>query len=173
MRRNLPIPHPYGHHKAEYFSAVLEGVLIVVAALLIVHEAIGGLMEPRRIEAPALGSGSQWQALLSSTGSGPSADPLPAGVTGLRRLQADGHHILSDVVTSVGVIFGLGLAIMFDQPRLDPLLALIVAINVLWQGWKVIASSVDGLDGSGDRSGRRTTHSRNHQGRGGWRHRSA
>jgi divalent metal cation (Fe/Co/Zn/Cd) transporter len=59
-------------------------------------------------------------------------------------LSADGHHILSDVVTSVGVIFGLGLAIMFDQPRLDPLLALIVAINVFWQGWKVIASSVDG-----------------------------
>ena len=60
-------------------------------------------------------------------------------------LQADGHHILSDVVTSVGVIAGLGLALAFDQPRLDPLLALIVAFNVLWQGWKVIASSVDGL----------------------------
>ncbi|MDP3525379.1 MAG: cation diffusion facilitator family transporter, partial [Hoeflea sp.] len=60
-------------------------------------------------------------------------------------LMADGHHILSDVVTSVGVIAGLGLALAFDQPRLDPLLALIVAVNVLWQGWKVIASSVDGL----------------------------
>ena len=49
------------------------------------------------------------------------------------------------MVTSVGVIFGLVLALAFDQPRLDPLLALIVAMNVLWQGWKVIASSVDGL----------------------------
>jgi cation diffusion facilitator family transporter len=86
------------------------------------------------------------QALLSSTGSGQlCADPRRAGAHRSPALQADGHHILSDVVTSVGVIFGLGLALAFDQPRLDPLLALIVAINVLWQGWKVIASSVDGL----------------------------
>ncbi|GAB5461850.1 MULTISPECIES: cation diffusion facilitator family transporter [Hoeflea] len=138
------ISHPYGHHKAEYFSAVLEGVLIVVAALLIVHEAIGGLLEPRRIEAPVLGLAVNasaavingiWAAVLLRFG---RRYRSPA-------LQADGHHILSDVVTSVGVIFGLGLALAFDQPRLDPLLALIVAINVLWQGWKVIASSVDGL----------------------------
>lgn len=138
------ISHPYGHHKAEYFSAVLEGVLIVVAALLIVHEAVGGLIEPRRIEAPVLGLAVNasaalvngiWAAVLLRIG---RRHRSPA-------LQADGHHILSDVVTSVGVIFGLGLALAFDQPRLDPLLALIVAINVLWQGWKVIASSVDGL----------------------------
>ncbi|KJS20280.1 MAG: cadmium transporter [Hoeflea sp. BRH_c9] len=136
--------HPYGHHKAEYFSAVLEGVLIVVAALLIVNEAVGGLLAPKRIEAPALGlavNGSAalinavWAAVLLRFG---RRHRSPA-------LMADGHHILSDVVTSVGVIAGLGLALAFDQPRLDPLLALIVACNVLWQGWKVIASSVDGL----------------------------
>lgn len=136
--------HPYGHHKAEYFSAVLEGVLIVVAALLIVNEAIGGLIAPERIEAPALGLAVNasaavingiWAAILLRVG---RLHRSPA-------LQADGHHILSDVVTSVGVIAGLGLALAFDQPRLDPLLALIVAFNVLWQGWKVIASSVDGL----------------------------
>jgi cation diffusion facilitator family transporter len=136
--------HPYGHHKAEYFSAVLEGVLIVVAALLIVNEAIGGLLTPHRIEAPALGLAINavaavingvWAAILLRIG---RLHRSPA-------LQADGHHILSDVVTSVGVIAGLGLALAFDQPRLDPLLALIVAFNVLWQGWKVIASSVDGL----------------------------
>ena len=136
--------HPYGHHKAEYFSAVLEGVLIVVAALLIVNEAIGGLMTPKRIEAPALGLAVNasaavingiWAFVLLRFG---RRHRSPA-------LQADGHHILSDVVTSVGVIAGLGLALAFDQPRLDPLLALIVAVNVLWQGWKVIASSVGGL----------------------------
>lgn len=136
--------HPYGHHKAEYFSAVLEGVLIVVAALLIVNEAVGGLLAPKRIEAPALGLAvnglaavinAVWAAALLRIG---RRHRSPA-------LQADGHHILSDVVTSVGVILGLGLALAFDQPRLDPLLALIVAFNVLWQGWKVIASSVDGL----------------------------
>ncbi|WP_417416416.1 cation diffusion facilitator family transporter [Hoeflea sp.] len=136
--------HPYGHHKAEYFSAVLEGVLIVVAALLIVNEAVGGLMSPKRIEAPALGLAVNasaavingiWAAVLLRIG---RRHRSPA-------LQADGHHILSDVVTSVGVIAGLALALAFDQPRLDPLLALIVAFNVLWQGWKVIASSVGGL----------------------------
>ncbi|MEM5494800.1 cation diffusion facilitator family transporter [Hoeflea sp. AS16] len=136
--------HPYGHHKAEYFSAVLEGVLIVVAALLIVNEAVGGLMAPKRIEAPALGLAVNasaavingiWAAVLLRIG---RRHRSPA-------LQADGHHILSDVVTSVGVIAGLALALAFDQPRLDPLLALIVAFNVLWQGWKVIASSVGGL----------------------------
>lgn len=136
--------HPYGHHKAEYFSAVLEGVLIVVAALLIVHEAAGGLMAPKPIEAPVLGlavnAGAAtinaiWAMLLLRFG---RRHRSPA-------LEADGHHILSDVVTSVGVIAGLGLAIVFDESRLDPLLALIVAVNVLWQGWKVIASSVDGL----------------------------
>ena len=138
------VGHPYGHHKAEYFSAVLEGVLIVVAALLIVNEAIGGLMAPKRIDAPVLGlavNGSAaiinaiWAAALLRIG---RRHRSPA-------LMADGHHILSDVVTSVGVIAGLGLALALDQPRLDPLLALIVACNVLWQGWKVIASSVDGL----------------------------
>lgn len=136
--------HPYGHHKAEYFSAVLEGVLIVVAALLIVHEAIGGLIAPVQIEAPALG--------LAINGSAAVINGIWAYVlirAGRRyrspALSADGHHILSDVVTSVGVIVGLILAIMFDQPRLDPLLALIVAINVLWQGSKVITASVGGL----------------------------
>lgn len=136
--------HPYGHHKAEYFSAVLEGVLIVVAALLIVHEAIGGLIAPMQIEAPALG--------LAINGSAAVINGIWAFIlirAGRRyrspALSADGHHILSDVVTSVGVIAGLILAIMFDQPRLDPLLALIVAINVLWQGSKVISASVGGL----------------------------
>lgn len=136
--------HPYGHHKAEYFSAVLEGVLIVLAALLIVREAIGGLVSPVTMAAPGLGLAinggaalinSAWAYVLIRAG---RRYRSPA-------LQADGQHILSDVVTSVGVILGLGLAIAFGQPWLDPLLALIVAINVLWQGWKVIASSVDGL----------------------------
>ncbi|SOE15171.1 cation diffusion facilitator family transporter [Hoeflea halophila] len=136
--------HPYGHHKAEYFSAVLEGVLIVVAALLIVNEAIGGLLAPKRIEAPGLGLAVNaaaavlngvWAAVLLRFG---RRHRSPA-------LQADGHHILSDVVTSVGVIAGLGLALALDQPRLDPLLALIVACNVLWQGSKVISSSIGGL----------------------------
>ncbi|WP_299860288.1 cation diffusion facilitator family transporter [uncultured Hoeflea sp.] len=136
--------HPYGHHKAEYFSAVLEGVLIVLAALMIVREAVGGLMAPPAIEAPTLGLAINGAAAVIN---GAWAYVLIRAGRRYRSpaLSADGHHVLSDVITSAGVIIGLVLAIMFDQPLLDPLLALIVAINVLWQGWKVIASSVDGL----------------------------
>ncbi|PWV97547.1 cation diffusion facilitator family transporter [Hoeflea marina] len=136
--------HPFGHHKAEYFSAVIEGVLIALAALMILRESVMGLMNPEMLDAPILGLAingaagginAAWAVLLLRVG---KRHRSPA-------LQADGHHILSDVVTSVGVILGLVLAILFNEPRLDPLLALIVAFNVLWQGWKVIASSFDGL----------------------------
>lgn len=136
--------HPYGHHKAEYFSAVLEGVLIVVAALLIVHEAAESLTTQHHFMAPwqgiAINAGAMvingiWAYVLIRAGRDHRS---PA-------LSADGRHIFSDVVTSAGVIVGLGFAVLFDQPDLDPLLALFVAINVLWQGWKVITSSLDGL----------------------------
>lgn len=142
--------HPFGHHKAEYFSAVIEGVLIVLAALMIVREAIGGLLEPKMLEAPGLGlaiNGAAavingvWATILVRAG---RRHRSPA-------LEADGRHIYSDVVTSAGVIVGLGLAVAFQTPWIDPLLALIVAANVLWEGWKVIRSSVDGLmDGAID-----------------------
>lgn len=142
--------HPFGHHKAEYFSAVIEGVLIVLAALLIVREAIDGLLAPRVLDAPGLGLAinglaaainAAWAYVLVRAG---RTYRSPA-------LDADGRHIWSDVVTSVGVIAGLGLALLFDAPRLDPLLALIVAGNVLREGWKVIGASVYGLmDGAID-----------------------
>lgn len=136
--------HPFGHHKAEYFSAVIEGVLIIVAALLIVREAVLGLMNPVMLSEPGLGLAinglaalfnAVWAALLIRTA---RQHRSPA-------LEADGQHILSDVMTSVGVILGLGLALYFNEPRIDPVLALIVAGNVLYQGWKVVASSVNGL----------------------------
>lgn len=136
--------HPFGHHKAEYFSAVIEGVLIVVAALLIVYEAVPAVLDPMPIEAPALGLAINfaagvinaiWAAVLIRAG---RAYRSPA-------LTADGHHILSDVVTSIGVLVGLVLAIVTGYAILDPLLAVIVACNILFQGWKVIAGSVGGL----------------------------
>ncbi|WP_275783984.1 cation diffusion facilitator family transporter [Pararhizobium gei] len=136
--------HPFGHHKAEYISAVLEGVLIIVAALLIVFEAIPALLAPRLPDAPALGLvinllagviNAVWAAVL-----------IRAGRT-LRSpaLSADGHHIFSDVVTSAGVLIGLVLAIVSGYAILDPLLAVVVACNILYQGWKVIARSINGL----------------------------
>ncbi len=136
--------HQFGHHKAEYISAVVEGVLIVVAALLIVREAWGGLFEPRLPEAPVLGLAinafagglnAVWATILIRVG---RRHASPA-------LTADGHHIMSDVVTSIGVLIGLVLAIVTGYAILDPLLAILVAINILIQGSKVILHSLSGL----------------------------
>lgn len=136
--------HPFGHHKAEYLSAVLEGVLIVVAALLIVMEAVPAVMAPASMEAPVMGLAinfaagvinAVWAYVLIRAG---RRYRSPA-------LAADGQHILSDVVTSIGVLIGLVLAIVTGYAVLDPLLAILVALNILYQGWKVIAHSVDGL----------------------------
>ncbi|ASY63872.1 Cobalt-zinc-cadmium resistance protein [Sinorhizobium sojae CCBAU 05684] len=136
--------HPFGHHKAEYFSAVMEGVLIVVAALLIIWEAVPEMMAPSMLDAPALGLAinfgagvinAAWAYLLIRAG---RRHRSPA-------LSADGHHILSDVVTSAGVLVGLLLVLATGYAILDPLLAVVVAGNILWQGWKVISRSIDGL----------------------------
>lgn len=136
--------HQYGHHKAEYFSAVLEGVLIVVAALLIIAEVWRSWQAPTILHQPWQGLAVNgvaaaincfWALLLIRIG---RKDKSPA-------LEADGHHIMTDVVTSVGVIVGLVAAVLTGWQFLDPLLAFIVAINILWQGSKVITSSLGGL----------------------------
>lgn len=136
--------HQFGHHKAEYLSAVVEGVLIVVAALLIVKEAYAGLFAPRLPEAPVLGlainafagaANAVWATILIRVG---KKHASPA-------LTADGQHIMSDVVTSGGVLAGLVLAIFTGYAILDPILAILVAINILVQGSKVILHSLGGL----------------------------
>lgn len=136
--------HPYGHHKAEFFSAVLEGVMIIVASLLIMHEAYKGLMEPRVLDAPLQGLlvnglasviNGVWCWMLITQG---RKQRSPA-------LVADGHHLLSDVISSVGVTFGVLLAIETGWSVLDPALAGIVALNILWSGWKVMTASLSGL----------------------------
>ncbi len=136
--------HPYGHHKAELFSAVLEGVMIIIAALLIMREAYHGLMAPRVLDAPLQGllvNGAAsaingfWCWVLISQG---RKRRSPA-------LTADGHHLLSDVISSIGVTFGVLLAIETGWAVLDPALAGLVALNILWSGWKVMRSSMSGL----------------------------
>ena len=136
--------HPYGHTKAEYFSAVLEGALIIVAALLILRESWEAAFAPRRIDAPALG--------LAINAAAAVINALWAWVLVRegRRLRshalvADGQHLFSDVLTSAGVLVGLGAAWAFDLPILDPALAAIVALNILWSGWKVMRESLGGL----------------------------
>ncbi|MGK6312487.1 cation diffusion facilitator family transporter [Neorhizobium sp. DT-125] len=136
--------HQFGHHKAEYISAVVEGVLIVVAALLIIQEAWGALFAPKLLDAPVLGLAINglagiingvWATILIRTG---KAHRSPA-------MEADGRHIMSDVVTSAGVFVGLILALLTGYAILDPLLAILVAFNILWQGYKVISHSLGGL----------------------------
>jgi cation diffusion facilitator family transporter len=136
--------HPYGHHKAEYISAVIEGVLIVVAAILIMKEAIGALEAPAMLDAPALGLAinffagvvnAAWASILIRVG---KRHRSPA-------LTADGQHIMSDVVTSVGVLAGLVLVVITGYAILDPVMAILVACNIIYQGYKVITHSVDGL----------------------------
>jgi len=136
--------HPFGHSKAEYFSAVLGGVLIVVAALMILHEAYGAYLNPRKIEAPI--EGMAVNGLATSLNFAWSAFLIIMG----RRwrspaLVADGRHLFSDVATSIGVLIGLGAAQLTGYVVLDPALAALVALHILWSGWQVIRDSVDSL----------------------------
>jgi cation diffusion facilitator family transporter len=136
--------HPYGHHKAEYLASVTEGALIVVAALIIVSEAYDAFVTPRALTAPIEGLvingvatviNAVWAAVLLRTG---RAQRSPA-------LIADGRHLYTDVISSVGVLVGVGLAVATGIPILDPILAVAVAGNVLWSGWVLMRDSLSGL----------------------------
>ena len=136
--------HPYGHDKAEYFSAVLEGVMIVVAALLIVREAVAGFADPPEISAPLPGLAVfglatvvnlVWARVLIGRG----------GAEGSPALVADGRHLMTDVVTSGGVLVAIGLVLATGWLWLDPAIALVVAANILWSGAKVVRQSLSGL----------------------------
>jgi cation diffusion facilitator family transporter len=136
--------HPYGHHKVEYFAAVLEGALILIAALSIARAAWGGYVDPKPLNADwrglavnvaASAINGLWCWLLIGYG---RRNRSPA-------LIADGRHLLTDVVSSVGVLAGVGLAVVTGWHVLDPLLAGLVAINILWSGWSLVTESVGGL----------------------------
>src|SRR6185437_3257792 len=136
--------HPYGHDKAEFFAAVIEGVLIVVAALMIFEHAWSTYRHPQPLDMPATGLAlnavatvinAVWAVLLIRAG---RQTRSPA-------LMADGKHLIADVVTSVGVIAGVGLAVLTGYLVLDPLLAAATGLHVLWSGTTMISSSVGGL----------------------------
>ena len=136
--------HPFGHHKAEYFAVALEGWLILAAALMILHQAQAAWASPRTMTLPTQGLvintlatvlNGAWAWLLIQRG---RQYKSPA-------LVADGWHIVTDVVTSVGVLVGLLLALATGWAVLDPLLAALVAVNILWAGWRLTTESVRGL----------------------------
>ncbi|TCD15359.1 cation diffusion facilitator family transporter [Oricola cellulosilytica] len=137
--------HPFGHHKAEYMSAVVEGVMIVIAALLILREATVALVTGNiAISEPGLGLGLN---LVAAIVNGVLAMVLIRAGRALRSpaLAADGRHIMADVVTSAGVLAGLVLALLTGWLWLDPVLAIVVAVNIVREGWRVISDSIGGL----------------------------
>lgn len=136
--------HPYGHSKAEYFAAVLEGVLIIGAALAILYEAWHAFQRPRLPDAPVRGLlingaatalNAVWSWVLMREGKRLRS---PA-------LIADGRHLLADLWTSAGVVVGVILILLTGLPILDPIIAVLVALNVIRAGYGLMQESVNGL----------------------------
>lgn len=136
--------HPWGHGKAEYFSAAFEGALIFIAALAILWAAADRFLAPQPLS--QLGAGTTLSVLASAINLAVARLLLEAG----RRhrslaLEADGRHLMTDVWTTAGVVVGVGLAAITGWYWLDPLVAVAVALNILREGWHLMRRSVDGL----------------------------
>jgi cation diffusion facilitator family transporter len=136
--------HPYGHNKAEYLSAVVEGALVLVTALLIAHEAWLGWQDPHAPETPLRGialNGAAgainlvWALVLIRSGRAWKSPALVAG----------GKHVMTDVWTTGAVLVGFALVPLTGWLRLDPLVAALVALNILWAGYRMVRESVGGL----------------------------
>ena len=136
--------HAYGHQKAEYFSAGVEGALIVVAALIIAISAIDRLLHPEAISDVGVGLAVAVSASLINLAVG-----FLLLTTGRRErsivLEADGKHLMTDVWTSVGVIIGVAAAAISGWERVDALVALAVAVNIVVSGSRLVRRSVGGL----------------------------
>jgi cation diffusion facilitator family transporter len=136
--------HAHGHGKAEYFSSAFEGFLIFLAAVAITISAVLRLMNPRPLEALDVGVAV---SVVASVINFATARVLLK--VGAQRhsviLEADGHHLMTDVWTSVGVIVGVGLASWSGWLWLDPVIAIAVAINIVWTGIKLMRRSASGL----------------------------
>ena len=136
--------HPYGHHKAEYFSSGFEGVLIVGVALGIIWAAAWRLFEPQPLQ--DLGAGLAL-SVLSSALNGLLAWVMfsSAKIHRSIALEADARHLVTDVWTSVGVVLGLAGVALTGWVWLDALAAIGVALNILWEGAHLIWRSSQGL----------------------------
>jgi cation diffusion facilitator family transporter len=136
--------HSYGHGKAEYFSSGVEGTLILFAAVAIAFSAIQRLLTPKPLEQVGLGLTVSVVASLIN---------LAAALVLLRAskrhqsitLEANARHLLTDVWTSAGVLIGVGAVAITDWERLDPIVALLVACNIVWTGIRIVRESIFGL----------------------------
>ncbi len=136
--------HPYGHHKAEYFSSGFEGVLIFAAALAIIGAAVHRLLQPQPLDAVGLGIAL---SVASSVCNGVLAWAMLRKARSHRSvaLEADARHLFADVYTSAGVIVGLLAVKATGWLWLDPAVAILVALNIVREGVALIARSVEGL----------------------------
>lgn len=136
--------HAYGHDKVEYFSSGIEGTLILFAAAGIIFVSIGRLLDPQPLEQVGLG-------LVLATLA--SVINLVVGQIQIRAgkkydsitLEADGHHLMSDVWTSVGVVIGLTVATLTGLYWLDPVIAIVVGLKIGWEGVRIFKRSMMGL----------------------------
>jgi len=136
--------HAYGHSKAEYFSSVLEGTLILIAAVSIGGAATERLVHPRPLE--KIGPGLMVSVVASVVNFAVAFVLLRAGKRERSvALTASAHHLLTDVLTSAGVLVGVGAVALTGWLWLDPAVALLVAANVLWAGFRLVRTSVNGL----------------------------
>jgi cation diffusion facilitator family transporter len=136
--------HPHGHDKAEYFASGVEGALIVAAAISIAIASVSRLLHPQPIE--QVGLGLLVSTLASVINFVVARKLLDVGkrfdsIT----LEADARHLMTDVWTSVGVIGGVGLVVLTGWTRLDPIVALLVAANIVYTGGRLVQRSVLGL----------------------------
>ncbi len=136
--------HPYGHSKAEYFASGVEGILILVAAASIAVAAVGRILRPRPLEMAALGLAVSAVASLINLSVarvllhvGKKSDSIT--------LEADAHHLMTDVWTSAAVIVGVGAVAVTDWELLDPLVALAMAANIVRTGVQLMWRSIAGL----------------------------
>jgi cation diffusion facilitator family transporter len=136
--------HPFGHSKAEYFSSVVEGILILAAASGIIYTAIERMMHPRPLNQVGIGivvcaaaSAVNWVVASVLM----KAAKAHRSIT----LEADSRHLMTDVWTSAGVIVAVGLVAITGWTLVDPIVALLVAGNIVWTGVGLVRRSVEGL----------------------------
>lgn len=136
--------HAYGHYKAEYFSSGLEGMLILIAALAIIATSVPRLMTPQPLEQVGLG------LVISLVATGVNAVAalwLFRAARSYRSitLLSNARHLMTDILTTAGVLIGIVVVAITHWNRLDAVIAMLVAANIIWTGWKLVQRSMLGL----------------------------
>lgn len=136
--------HAFGHSKAEYFASGFEGALIFVAAISIIWAAWPRLLQPQAIEPLNVGFAIALLASLLNLSTATTLFKAGKKYHSIS-LEADAHHLMTDVWTSVGVLLAVGAIALTGWYILDPIIAIILALNILWTGWRLLQRSVAGL----------------------------